>query len=180
MPKMWKLKSLVAYHSSARRIFIFGGYNLNLLCYQFQWMNIAVVYSCVCVWYGMCRYTKLITSFVNENTLNRVCFWNEEQNWTNFDLHTTSKDATIYMHLCLHCIVNSLSARGNYSLQHCNFAWNRWWAMCDVACTMYDERVCVYVERCRVLRERHCVICVRRWAQSRVSNGYVVHNVSMH
>lgn len=47
MLKMLKLKSLVAYHSSARRIFIFGGYNLNLLCYQFHRMKIAVVYSCV-------------------------------------------------------------------------------------------------------------------------------------
>lgn len=50
----------------------------------------------------------------------------------------------------------------------------------DERCAMYDELVFVYVERCRVLRERQRVICVRRWAQSRVSNGYVVHNVSMH
>lgn len=54
MLKMWKLKSLVAYHSSARRIFIFGGYNLNLLCYQFQRMNIAVV----CVFDMECVVTR--------------------------------------------------------------------------------------------------------------------------
>lgn len=34
--KMWKLKSLVEWHSSVSAAFIFGGHNLNLFCYQFE------------------------------------------------------------------------------------------------------------------------------------------------